>query len=77
MNLFAKEKQILRWKNKCMDSKGEGGGMDWEIGIDTYPTVRKTGSEDQPHRTRELYSLVTGNLNGKESKGRRQRRTCG
>ena len=35
MNLFAKQKQ----RHKCLDTKrgkGEGGRMNWEIGIDMY-----------------------------------------
>ena len=38
MVLFAKQNRDTDAQNKCMDMKGERreGGMNWEIGIDTY-----------------------------------------
>ena len=37
MNLFAKQKERHRCKNKLMDTKGgRRGGMNWEIEIDVY-----------------------------------------
>ena len=36
MFLFSKKKERHRHREKCMDIKGEGGGMNWEIEIDIY-----------------------------------------
>ena len=36
--LFAKQKYKQTHRDKHMDTKGEGGGMSWETGIDMSTT---------------------------------------
>ena len=36
MNLFTKEKPIHRLRERTYGYGGEGGGREWEVGIDIY-----------------------------------------
>ena len=45
---------------------GEGGGMNWETGIDKYITVYKITNENLLYSTGNSGSVLCGDLHGKE-----------
>ena len=49
--------------------RGEGGGMNWEIEMDIYTLlcIKQITNENLLVQHRELYSMLCGNLNGKET----------
>ena len=55
-------------QNKDMGTKGEkGSGMNWEIGIDIYTVIclKHITNEKLLYSTGNLYSVLSGDLNGK------------
>ena len=71
MVLFAKQKQRHR---HSVDTgvRGEGAGINWEIGIDIYTLLLLCiKSITNENLLRELYSVLCGDLNRKESQKRR------
>ena len=66
MILFPKQK-YSQTENKCMNTRwGEGGGMNWETGIDKYITVYKITNENLLYSTVNSGSVLCGDLHGKE-----------
>ena len=47
---------------------GRGDEMNWEIGINIYTLlyIKQITNENLLYSTRELYSMLCGDLNGKE-----------
>ena len=69
MILFAKQKQRYRHRGQKYGHQGErGDGMKGEIGIDIYILlcVKQITNENPPDSSREPYSVLCGDLNGKE-----------
>ena len=50
--------------------RGEGEGMDWETGIDIYTLlilcINLITNENLLYNSGQLYSMLCGDLNGKE-----------
>ena len=70
MNLFTKQKQIHRHRNKLMVTKGErGGGINQEFGINIYTLlyIKQTNNKDPLYSTGNYIQNLIINYNGKES----------
>ena len=63
MNLFTKEKPIHRLRERTYGYGGEGGGREWEVGIDIYTLLylKQITNKDLLYSTGNSaeYSVIT------------------
>ena len=75
MNLFAKQKQSIDVENKLKVTGGKvegGGGINWEIGIDTYTLlyIKQITNKDSLYSTGIPFQYSVMTYMGKDSKKR-------
>ena len=66
MNLFTKQKQTHRHRKQTSGYQkgkgGQGGGINYEIGINIHTTINKIDKQRPTILHREVYSISCNNL---------------